>query len=64
MAKQLFNIMSFRILNFRAIGLKLVKLCVGEKCMFSAILVGFGGSLSGYQRTFETPPISGHIEEK
>jgi hypothetical protein len=39
-AKQLFNIMSFRISNFRAIDPKVVELCVVEKCVFSAFLVG------------------------
>jgi hypothetical protein len=44
--KQLFNIMSFRISNFGAFGPKMVELCVVEKCVFWAILVGFGWSLS------------------
>jgi hypothetical protein len=33
--------MSFRILNFRAIRLKFVELCIVEKSVFSTILVGF-----------------------
>jgi hypothetical protein len=37
---------SFRISNFRAIGSKVAKLCVVEKCVFSAILVWFGWSLT------------------
>jgi hypothetical protein len=41
--KQLFNIMSFRISNFGAFGPKMVELCVVEKCVFLAILVGLGG---------------------
>jgi hypothetical protein len=40
-SKQLFNIMSFRISNFRAIDSKVAELCVVEKCVFSAVLVGF-----------------------
>ena len=33
--------MSFSISNFRAINSKVAELCVVEKCVFSAVLVGF-----------------------
>jgi hypothetical protein len=33
--------MSFRIANFRAINPKMAELCVVEKYVFSAVLVGF-----------------------
>jgi hypothetical protein len=42
-AKQLFNILSFRISNFRAFGPKVVELCVVEKCVVCAIFDGVLG---------------------
>jgi hypothetical protein len=43
--KQLFNIVSFRISNFRAFGPKVVELCVVEKCNFGGV---WGGRLPGW----------------
>jgi hypothetical protein len=39
-AKRLFDIMSLTVSNIRAFSIKVVELCVVEKCVFSAF---FGG---------------------